>query len=388
MKILYVVSDLGTTSETFVDQLLFGLSELGHEITVASRTLSPRHREKFAHEPITLNLPRDIEERFLLKLHPRWGAAINRYRAQRAAQKASARLTSAIASCQPDAIYIEYFCLGLPLVNALAKYNGRVVTHCHGYDITSALASRAARDRIEPFINCVDRFIVASDHMRRRAMLHGVPENKIVKVKLGVELKGVHPIPWEERLKNNYLVSLGRLTSKKDPRPILFALKRLLPEFPDLRYCIVGDGPLMPEFRRTVEALGLAPHVDIQGALPHVEALQVVNGARVYVQHSATGMDGDQEGFGISIAEASLLGLPVVSTYHNGIPEQVVHGETGLLAPEHDFEMMADHIAKILDHRDYAQQMGSRGNARIAGSFSVSVRIHKINDLLTEEASI
>ena len=105
-------------------------------------------------------------------------------------------------------------------------------------------------------------------------------------------------------------------------------------------------------------------------------------GARLYIQHSATGIDGDQEGFGVSIAEASLLGIPVVSTFHNGIPEQVLDGETGFLVPEYAIDAFADRMRRFLETPELSQKLGNAGRERIASNYPVSRRVGEIEKLL------
>lgn len=78
-----------------------------------------------------------------------------------------------------------------------------------------------------------------------------------------------------------------------------------------------------------------------------------------------TARSGDQEGFGISLAEAAALELPVVSTLHNGIPEQVINGETGFLVREHDYEAMAERLVHLLGTPDKAEKMGMAGSENI-----------------------
>ncbi len=53
-----------------------------------------------------------------------------------------------------------------------------------------------------------------------------------------------------------------------------------------------------------------------------------------------------------------LTGLPVVSTYHSGVPELVEHGRTGLLAPERDVRALAQHLETLARDPGMCQRMG------------------------------
>lgn len=382
MKILYIVPDFGQTSETFVEQLVFGLRGKGHTVVLAGHSIHARHADEFRFHPLPLQMPGVIDEKLIGKLPGALGDRLNAARGRSMSGKASKVLSTIMEAERPDAIYIEYFHLGLPLVATLRKFKGPVITHCHGYDVTSALNAVSSRERIPGLVDAVSRFITTSKHIRNRVRLWGVPQAKLHQVKLGVEVKGVEPDGWDLRLQNNYIMSLGRLTSKKNPLAVIEAFQLLATKYPDLRYKIVGDGELMPEVCRAVERHGLTGRIDLLGALPHVEALQLLNGARAYVQHSATGANGDQEGFGLSIAEAALLGLPVVSTYHNGIPEQVVHGESGFLVPEYDFDGIAEALDRLLNCPETSRRMGVAGQERIAGEYGKERRIDAIERLL------
>jgi glycosyltransferase involved in cell wall biosynthesis len=63
---------------------------------------------------------------------------------------------------------------------------------------------------------------------------------------------------------------------------------------------------------------------------------------------SVTAVNGDCEGLPTVVAEALATGVPIVSTLHGGIPEIVVNGVTGLLAPERDYEALADALSLLL----------------------------------------
>jgi glycosyltransferase involved in cell wall biosynthesis len=120
------------------------------------------------------------------------------------------------------------------------------------------------------------------------------------------------------------------------------------------------------------------------GALPRQEALSIVRKHWVYAQHSVTTRSGDQEGFGISLSEAAMLELPVVSTLHDGIPEQVQDGKTGYLVREHDYEAMAERLEILLKAPKNVQEMGKKAKKKIHLSVSDKKRAEVIKNKLVE----
>ena len=120
----------------------------------------------------------------------------------------------------------------------------------------------------------------------------------------------------------------------------------------------------------------------MRGVLNREESFPIMNKHWVYAQHSVTGPNGDTEGFAISLAEAALHGLPVVSTVHNGITENVLDGVTGFLVPEHDYEAMAEKIIYLIQNPDKAEYMGKAGKQHIMKICEPGRRIELIKDLL------
>ena len=94
--------------------------------------------------------------------------------------------------------------------------------------------------------------------------------------------------------------------------------------------------------------------------------------ARMFVQHSVEASSGDSEGTPVSIMEAGASGLPVVSTYHGGIPDVVIHDETGLLVKERDVAGMAHHMVRLLADRALARKFGHAARQRVEMHFSAT----------------
>jgi glycosyltransferase involved in cell wall biosynthesis len=214
-------------------------------------------------------------------------------------------------------------------------------------------------------------------------ILEGASPEKIHVVRYGINLKNLSPLLWEKR-KNTApsVVFLGRFTPKKHPIALVEAFALVKQKIPNAQLSMIGDGSEMPRVKERINQLGLTESVQLYGALPQAEALPIVNQHWLLAQHSVTSPNGDQEGFGLSLAEAAALELPIVSTLHNGIPEQVINGQTGFLVPEFDYEDMAEKIIKLLTNPDLAEKMGKAGRENIFRLCQSKLRIEKITKIL------
>jgi glycosyltransferase involved in cell wall biosynthesis len=98
---------------------------------------------------------------------------------------------------------------------------------------------------------------------------------------------------------------------------------------------------------------------------------QAMAAADVVLVPSRTAADGDEEGTPTVIIEAGAARLPVVSTRHAGIPEQVDDGATGLLANEHDVAGLAEALAALAKDPARRAAMGEAAHAKMAREYSL-----------------
>jgi colanic acid/amylovoran biosynthesis glycosyltransferase len=101
-----------------------------------------------------------------------------------------------------------------------------------------------------------------------------------------------------------------------------------------------------------------------------------------FVQHSIVASSGDSEGSPVVILEASASALPVISTYHAGIPDIILDRVTGILVPEKDIEKMTDALMALLEDKELARKMGLAGRERIKNTFSMKKYIDVLRDEL------
>lgn len=157
------------------------------------------------------------------------------------------------------------------------------------------------------------------------------------------------------------LVSVGRLKAPKDFSTLVRAVARLEPR--SWRLIIVGDGPERPALERQLHAEGLDDAVEFVGERSDVSEL--LAGADAFVLSSRS------EGMPLSVLEAMAAGLPVVATAVGGVPEVVVHDETGVLVAPGDAEALAAALARLIDDPELRRRLGSAGRSRAARHFDL-----------------
>ena len=165
------------------------------------------------------------------------------------------------------------------------------------------------------------------------------------------------------------ILSVGRAVEKKGYAELLQALA-LLP--PDIHWTFVhiGDGILLGRLKRLARRLGLQEKVSWLGPQPPQAVLEQYRRAHVFALACRVATDGDRDGLPNVLLEAQSQRLPVVSTAVSAVPELIVHGETGLLAPERDAAAFAEALLGLIRDPERRERMGRAGEARVRRDFA------------------
>jgi glycosyltransferase involved in cell wall biosynthesis len=221
-----------------------------------------------------------------------------------------------------------------------------------------------------------------SNHVCARLEELGFPRDTVHLLHNGVRVDRFHYSDpagrWDGRTVK--CLHVGRLVEKKNPVLLVQAFRHAVdmarPGL-DLRLDVIGEGPLEGALKAEISRLGLGDKVRLLGPLPHDLIVKAMQEAHVYTQHAVTAPNGDQEGQGISLVEASSCGLPVVTTRHNGIPDVVLDGETGYLVEERDVRGMGERIAGLAAHPERWKEMGARGRKHVETHMNLSLQVQK-----------
>jgi glycosyltransferase involved in cell wall biosynthesis len=146
-------------------------------------------------------------------------------------------------------------------------------------------------------------------------------------------------------------------------------------ELPEVRFVLVGQGPLEGELRRLAGDLGLDGSVVFTGFRD--DAPRIASGFDVFAMAS------EQEGLSIALIEALALGRSVVVTRAGGLPEVVRDGVEGYVVPPRDPARLADRIVRLLRDPVLRERMGEAGTVR-AADFHIGRAVARMQEVYRE----
>jgi len=252
-----------------------------------------------------------------------------------------------------------------------------LLTSFYGYDVSEFIRRRNPYSRL--FRQC-EWFLPLSEAMRERLISIGCPKERILIHRLGVTPS---TFPGRARCGGGpvQIVSIARLVEKKGLEYGIRAVAHVVKaRGAALRYSIVGEGPLRLRLEELISSLGLQGVVRLAGWHDRTAVRQDIAESDILLAPSVTSHTGDEEGTPTAILEAMGSGLPVVATFHGGIPELVADGVSGILVRERDTDATSSALIRLIDDAGLRRSMGLAGREFVSRLHD----IERLNDRLLE----
>jgi len=256
------------------------------------------------------------------------------------------------------------------------------ICSAYGYDVSSFPNRYRGLGKfyLKKVFREYDCILAMSNDMTNDLVKIGCPENKII-----IHYHGINStyFLWERKyIKKETLniLTIASLHTKKGHMTVLKALVRLRAANPALKFCyrIAGDGPVMAELVKFVADNNLSERVLFLGLVKYgTTTIDLLKAADVFVHPSITERNGDKEGIPGAIIEAMASGLPVIATYHAGIPEAIANGINGILINENDDVALSEAIFKLYHDVEVRALLGK--NAQQTAINELDIRIKNAN---------
>jgi len=279
-----------------------------------------------------------------------------------------------------DVIVANYGTCGASIAPLAAALNIPLIVNFYGFDASVYSVLEKYKSSYAEMFRIARAIVVVSGEMKGELIKLGARAEKIQVIACvpSSRFASIQP-DYQSR----QIIAIGRFVEKKAPHLTILAFKVVVEKHPDMHLKMVGDGPLWPVCKDLVRTLNI-PNVEFAGVLNPDQIAIEFRQSCCFVQHSKIAPDGDKEGMPVAILDAMSAGLPIVSTYHAGIPEVVHDGVHGYLVQEGDVVTMAQRMIQLSENSDLAEQLGKIGRAAIQSSYTTARYFTTWNTLISE----
>lgn len=172
----------------------------------------------------------------------------------------------------------------------------------------------------------------------------------------------------------DYLIgTVGRIDQVKDHSTLLKGFAMLIKEIPNLKLCIIGDGPYKNVILEESKKLGIKEKVIFLGMREDIpELLKIID---LYVQTSI------YEGISNTLLEAIASKVPVIATNVGGTPDIIIDNQTGLLIPPKEPYKIKEAVLKLYNNYELRNKFVEAGFKKIEEEFSINSMIKNYEKL-------
>jgi len=400
LKIAFIISSFPALSETFILNQITGLLDMNHEVKIFARSNTNENEihpdiKKYGlmEKVIYINMPRNKIFRVLkalclfiyyfYKSPTKILKSINIFKYGKTAL--SLKLLYFIIPFigkKFDIIHCHFGPNGI--IGACLKeieIPGKYITSFHGYDV-NCFPSIKGKSVYNNLFLVDDLFTTNTEFTKQQVVNLGCNEEKIKILPMGIKIEKFKfslKIPrYGEKIK---ILTIGRLVEKKGHKYFIRAFERLLKKYKKIEYIIAGDGPLKNELKKLVINLGINNYVKFTGWCSEEEIINLYRTSHIFVLPSITSSNHDREGQALVLQEAQAMGLPVISTYHNGIPEGILNNKSGFLVPEKDVNALINRTRYLLENPEIWKKMGSSGRKFVEKKYDTKILSKQLEEI-------
>lgn len=178
-------------------------------------------------------------------------------------------------------------------------------------------------------------------------------------------------------------ITIARILPRKGQDFVIRALPKVVKQFPNVKYIVVGEGRYKEKFEELSKELGLENIVSFTGGVSHNDIIHYLDMCDIFIMPNRL-WNNKVEGFGNSFIEASSRGLPVIAGNDSGAVEAVSNGQTGLVVDSENIDSIAEGMIKLLRDSSVAKSLGDNGVKFVKENFTDDLMISNYVSLLKE----
>ena len=280
----------------------------------------------------------------------------------------NALIYAPVVKLQPDIIHFEFGTLAAKGVRVCNFSDATLSVSFRGYDLN--YAGLDDKSYYSEVWNRCKGFHFLGNDLKKRAVERGYTESGIeALIPPAIDTDFFKPTNINKQTKKLKIVSVGRLVWKKGYEYAIRAASILKEKGIDFEYNIIGDGAHFQALQFIIKESGLEGSVHLLGTQSSEEIKEHLEQSDVFVHPAIS------EGFSNAVLEAQAMGLPVICTDADGLPENIEDTVTGFVVPKWAAEAIADKLIFLSENRNNIDEMGLKGIARVNKYFTIDKQI-------------
>jgi glycosyltransferase involved in cell wall biosynthesis len=237
-------------------------------------------------------------------------------------------------------------------------------------------------------VQSADCLVMLSERNKRFwQAYYNLPDSRIRIIPNGIPLQRLAPLNSKQRQAQRQLKGLepdkftvGLVTFFKNFKNLpgfVQVAHAVIAAGCEAQFALVGDGPDRPRIEQALDNWNMRSHFLLPGKVPDASQWYPLFDVALMTSSSS-------EAFPLTLIEAMACGLPVVATDVAGIPDIVVHGETGFLASPTELDRLADYVVQLARDSELRRRMGAAGRQRALAEFDTAVMVRRYAQLFEE----
>lgn len=190
----------------------------------------------------------------------------------------------------------------------------------------------------------------------------GVNSKTLELVYCGVDIPKYDKVTTDKLIKDQ-IIFVGRLAPHKHVDHFIKVIKEIKPDYPDLKFLIVGKGPEKENLVKLIDNLELNDCITFKQDLTDEELITQIKQSEILVLPST------REGFGMVLAEANCCNKPVLTYASGGTVDVVEDGYNGYLVQAGNIQDFKEKTIKLLEDEKLRKTIGSNGRKKVEEYF-------------------
>jgi len=258
-----------------------------------------------------------------------------------------------------DIVHAHWSINALPGLFCRKRFNIPVVASIRGSDF-SRMSGPLVNTITRMLLRKIDGVITENEILLEKACQTGIPRDRIIALRNGVDLNTFKPGRNRIVLKGTpaeaaerVILFAGRLTRVKGPDIAIIAFEKILVNHPDTFLLVAGSGDMKEKLLRYVgKSEALKARVLFVGEIENNKMSHYYNASDLLIISSRS------EGTPNVLLESMACGVPALSTPVGGVPQTIQNNKTGFIAENESAEALSKKLEALLKHPEQLKKAG------------------------------